>query len=256
MSMKRLQPFRLSVLGLFAVLAAPSLHGAAVVLPNAADGTEGGSGLNTVLQNGPRTVQLQFAASLLAGVPVGSQFEGISFRLDGSQSTAQPSATYSYEEYKIVLAQAANSIADMSATFADNMVSPVAVFDGPLTITAASYPGGSTPNDWGATIAFDVPYAYQGGDLVVWITHPAASGGSGMFLDAMVGTADYRGLRNASTFNATTANIVSDGVTVMRLEFTPIPEPTTVATLAGLGLLGLTGWRRLRRAAATPIAGY
>lgn len=228
-------------------MAAPALHGAAVVLPNSASSSEGASGLNTALQNGARTMQFQVAASQLSGVAVGSVFNGISFRLDSSAATS-PSSSYSYTQYKITLAEAANTIASMSTTFANNMVSPVSVYNAPLTISASSYPGGSSPNGWGTTITFGTPYEYQGGDLVVLLSHPAASGGGGMDLDAAVATSEFKSMRS-STFDAATATTTDAVFTVFRLEYSAaaVPEPTEIALVAGTALLALAGWRSARR---------
>lgn len=243
---KRLSP---KLLTLVTAIAAPSLHAALVTLPNSAATTEGSSVLATAVQTTPRTLQLQVAASQLGGIPVGSVLESISFRQDGGGSAA-PAGSYSYSQYKITLAEAANSIASMSMTFADNMVDPVSVFDGPLTIAASSYPGGTTPNPWGASITFETPYTYQGGDLVVLISHPASSAGTAVDLDA-VGEAstEYRSIRNQTTFDAATAGITDNVFTVFRVGFTAaaVPEPMETALLTGVGLLGFLGWRRARR---------
>jgi hypothetical protein len=189
------------------------------------------------------------AASQLGDIPVGSVLDSISFRQNGGGSSA-PAASYSYNQYKITLAEAANSIATMSMTFANNMVDPVTVFDGPLTIAANSYPGGSTPNPWGAAITFEIPYTYQGGDLVVLISHPASSAGTAVDLDA-VGEAstEYRSIRNQTTFDAATAGISDNVFTVFRVGFTAaaVPEPMETALVTGVGLLGFLGWRRARR---------
>ncbi len=239
---------QLALVTLLAGMAAPALQGAAVVLPNSAASSEGSSSLVTALQTGPRTLQLQVAASQLTDIAVGNYLTSLSFRQNGGGSDA-PSSSYAYSQYKITLGAAANTIEGMSMTFADNMLSPVTVYDAALTATASSYPGGSTPNPWGPEISFQVPFVYQGGDLVVLLSHPASSSGTGVLLDA-VGDAstEFRSIRNGTTFDATTATISDNVFTVVRMGFSAaIPEPGEVAALTGLGLLGLAGWRRFRR---------
>lgn len=241
---KRLSP---TLLTLVSALAAPVLHGAVVVLPNSAASTEGNSVLSAAVGINARTLQLQVAASQLGDVPVGSVINNIVFRQDAVGTGAAPAASYSYSQYKIALAQAANSIGSMSLTFADNMQSPVTVFDGPLTIAALSFPGGSSPNPWGASITFDTPYTYQGGDLVVLISHPDSTAGTAVFLDAVgVASSDFRSIR-ANTFNAPVADISDNVFTVFQLGYTPVPEPMETALLTGVGLIGFLGWRRARR---------
>jgi len=243
----RLHP---TLLTLVAVLSAPGLQGAVVVLPNSAANAEGSSVLASALQTTARTLQLQVAASQMGDIPVGSILDSISFRQNGGGSEA-PAASYSYNQYKIILAEAANSIASMSLTFADNMLSPVTVFDGPLTIAASTYPGGASPNPWGASIAFDVPYTYRGGDLVLMIRHPDSSAGNSVVLDA-VGEASpfYRSIRSQSdnAFVDPTAGISDNVFTVVRVGFSAaVPEPTDTALLTGVGLIGFLAWRRFRR---------
>ncbi|MGE3310500.1 MAG: hypothetical protein AB7O66_11055 [Limisphaerales bacterium] len=238
-----------TLLTLVAAATAPALHGAAVVLPNSAASAEGNSGLNTALQTGPRTLQLQVAASQLTDIPVGNYLNSLTFRQNGGGSAA-PSSSYSYTQYKITLGAAANSIDEMSLTFADNMLSPVTVYDGPLTAVESSYPGGATPNAWGPAIIFEVPYQYQGGDLVLLLSHPASSSGTGVLLDA-VGEAstEFRSIRNSTTFDAETANISDNVFTIVRLTHSAaVPEPEEMVIVAGAGLLAMAGWRRFRRA--------
>lgn len=241
---------RSTLFTLAAALSAPALHGAAVVLPNSAALAEGSSSLNSAVQVVARTVQLQVAASQLADMPVGSVITSLSFRQEGGLSAA-PASSYSYAQYTISLGQAANAIGSMSTTFSANMLSPVTVYDAPLTISASSYPGGSTPNPWGPSITFEDPYTYQGGDLVLLISHPASSSGSPVLLDA-VGTAssEFRSIRTfVNDYDGGVADVTDNVFTVVNLGFTAaaVPEPSEVALVAGTGLLAWVGWRRLRR---------
>ena len=119
---------------------------AAVVAPGTYTATYGTGGLNTLLRNSgaPRTYQMQFSSAALAGLPVGAKITGLQFRLM-TNSAAFPTNTVTWSDYEVTLAQAANSISGMSANFAANMLSPVLVKNGALSISAYSFTTGTSP---------------------------------------------------------------------------------------------------------------
>ena len=115
----------------------------AVVAPGSYTATYGTGGLNTLLRNSgsPRTYQMQFSAAALGGLPVGAKITELRFRLM-TNSVAFPTNTVTWSDYQVTLAKAANSISTMSATFAANMLAPVLVKDGSLSLNLNSFATG------------------------------------------------------------------------------------------------------------------
>jgi len=227
------------------VLAGPPI----VVAPSAYTTVSGDSGVNTLLRNtnAPRTYQMQFTSNALGGLPVGARITGLAFRLL-TNTAAFPPTTTSWSDYEVTLAQAANPIGAMSTTFAANLLNPVLVKHGVLSIGANTFSAGSNPNLFATLIVLDTPYVYQGGDLMMQFTHTGSDSLNTTFLDAAstvspgYGTS-YRAL-SASTFAATTGTAAS--VTIVEIVFTPtITQAIGLATnqiiiSGGGGLVGET----------------
>lgn len=230
-------------------LAANTAHASTIVAPNAYDAAAGNQVLNTLINTSTRTYEMQIAASQLAGMAVGSSINGLAWR----QGIGQPAASgvRNWSDYEITLGQAANTIAGMNTTFAANLLNPVLVRDGALSYDFSGFSNAGTPTPFAPSISFSTPYTYLGGDLVVLISHTAASGGTDSFLDALhPGTAgygsDYRALSNTS-FHAATATTTNQIFTITQFDFTTastaVPEPEFMA-LVGIGMLGLMARRR------------
>lgn len=221
------------------------------------------SGLNAETQVGPqgftapvnvsaRTYQIQYGASRLGDLSPGEQITGLQWRLQTTQgSQTNWDGELNWSDFRVTLAQAANAVTAMSTTFADNMVNPTLVRSGPLVWHTSDFPFGSTaptPNAWGPLLTFDVPYTYQGGDLILFLQHSGNGHGERHLDGAHAGsdgwTTDYRGF-TANSADATTALAVSgdnyDRV-VVYTQFTVIPEPASVALLGLGGVMML--WRR------------
>src|SRR6185369_9576629 len=104
---------------------------------------------------------------------------------------------------------AANAVSNMSTTFSANMISPVLVRNGPLTLASNSFTSGATPNAFGSLLVFDTPYVYQGGDLVMLFRHHGRADESpAPFLDAADESTpgyrtNFRAFFSGSGFNAT-----------------------------------------------------
>jgi hypothetical protein len=128
-----------------------------------------------------------------------------------------------WSDYEVTLAQAANSISSMSATFQANSLNPVLVKDGALSIGADQFSAGGNPNSFSALIALDVAYVYQGGDLVMQFTHTGSDSSSSAFLDAVNLTSggyggSFRAI-SANSFRASSGTTAS--ATIVEIAFTP-----------------------------------
>lgn len=226
----------------FAAFSLCSLDATAVVVvtPSASTSTEGNSNSVVPFNTGARTNQYQMTNAALGSLPVGAIITAVQFRLEGGQSGG-PSAAITWSDYEITFAKAANSIGSMSASLASNMVNPVLVKDGSFTLAANSLPGSGSPRNFGGTIVFDTPYTYQGGDLVMLLTHNNAASGTTPTLDAVQtdasGTGGIRALATPVGFQQPTADNTAFRFPVMEFTYT-IPEPSAFAMLgASLGMM-------------------
>ncbi|MCA9279870.1 MAG: hypothetical protein H6815_05420 [Phycisphaeraceae bacterium] len=166
-----------------------------VVVPNAAANAAGTGGYTTIFNNQPRGYQLIIGQAELGGMPVGSVVTGLEWRQTSWQVyPSWPSVTLLYSQFDVSLATAANTPANMSTTYTENIGPDVVqVHSGAWQVDANSYAGGSlspTPNAWGTTIQFASPFTYQGGDLCLTILH-TGHGFSNCALDT-VGSADMK----------------------------------------------------------------
>lgn len=227
--------------------------GAVVTVP---DGITSTSGTNTALSASDRTYQMQFGASYLGGISVGDKITGISFRIS-SDDVYSDSPASSFTNWDLTLAQAANSVSTMSTTFANNMSDPTLVRSGALSFTAGEFQGGAVnpnTNPFGPVIAFSTPYTYQGGDLVVLISHTAGTSTVG-FLDSLnssspVYGSGYRAL-SANDYGATTATNSTPSLTITQFTIESgspvVPEPSMMVIASVLGIGGYVGKRRMKK---------
>lgn len=159
-------------------LRAADLSPAPVVTPPGNASTPGTGNLNTPVRNEPRTYQWRIPAAEV-GVPVGSPIDGLAFRM--GQTATNPPVWPEFESaawgnYEIRLARDANpGGANLSTTFASNELAPTPVRRGPLAIPPGTFTGGRSPNPWGFEIRFQRRYTYEGGNLIVTITHDGGS---------------------------------------------------------------------------------
>jgi len=122
----------------------------------------------------------------------------------------------------------------------------VLVKHGPLSIGPNTFGTSPLPNPFGSFVVFDMPYVYQGGDLVMLFTHPGSDSLNSAFLDAVPTTSiDYgttcRAI-SATTFSAASGAAAS--ATIVQIVFTPSIRATisrvgTNVIISGTG--GLSG---------------
>jgi hypothetical protein len=201
-----------------------------VVVPAGSGATEGASAEGTSLGDFSNRVQSIYGTSLLAGLNVGDVITGLSFRVDGIGPVPAPQTIANYE---IRLSKSPKTPGTLSNTLADNRgADEVIVHTGPLTINAGDYPTGSSPNAFGATIAFTTPYTYTGGPLLLEYSHaPFPAGVS--FADAATESAADGQSAFGTGFGATTADLgMTTDVVVVR--FQTVPEPATSLALGAI----------------------
>lgn len=190
---------------------------------------------------GGRTYQLVLDESQLTSF-VGSNLNGLAFRLNGSASTNFVGTTFT--QFDIYLGAGVDPTI-RSTTFADNFtVAPTLVRSGALNFPSLT--SGGSPNAFGPTIGFS-DYLYTGGDLTVELRYSPSSS-SGPSLDAVGNTQPgYNTLFGAGWSSSSTATTVTGSANanffVMELSADPVPEPATMAIL-GLGAAALIRKRK------------
>ncbi len=224
----------------------PLAPSGAVVAPGSYTTTHGTTGVNTLLRNAgaPRTYQMQFSPAALGGLPVGASITELRFRLDTNATiTVFPTNTVTWSDYEVTLAQAANPISGMSTNFASNLLSPVLVKSGALSLSPNSFTTSASPNPFGSLVVSDTPYVYQGGDLVMLFRHPGSDSASTAFLDALnsstpgYGT-DFRAF-SATSFSATFG--IQASVTIAQIVFTYAPRETISRDGTNVVIVGTDG---------------
>lgn len=147
------------------------------VVPNTYAGVTGNGTFLGPLANAPRTYQFLIQASQLTNV-AGKVLTGLSMRIPASATANWPLADVLYTNYDIYLSGSVEPAA-RSLTFANNIVGVrTQVRSGPLTILANSYTFGGSPNAFGTEIAFNTPWYYAGGNLLIEIRHAGFTGTS------------------------------------------------------------------------------
>ena len=234
----------------FTFLPGPYAAPVTVVAPSNYLSVAGNGGLNTLVRSisAPRTSQMQFTPAVLGGLPVGARITELRFRLSTNNLANFPTVNITWPTYEVIMAQAANSVAGMSTNFSANMVSPTIVKSGSLSISADNFTFGNNPNLFGPAIIFDTPYVYQGGDLVIHVTHNGSDSSATAFLDAASSAAPGYGTTfraiSANSFGAASGTTAS--LTIAQIVFTPTIKQaislagTNVIINGSGGLSGLT----------------
>jgi hypothetical protein len=246
---------RLGATCALAMLASP-LHAATTVITGAGLPSDGL--FSSLSREAPRVVQQYYDASFFAAVTTPLQITAMSFRLPAVAGVDYPSlGDLLFARYEITLAMpsaaAAASQGLTSATFADNMLDPVLVRSGALTIPLGSFisNGAGEDAEFSFAIGFDTPYVFTPGQALVMLVRHSGHGdvngvetrwnfdGHAWANGTIISTADTDAL--VANFGPGNFNLAS------RIEFTLVPVPGAVwlfaSSLAGLVLLR----RRLRQ---------
>jgi hypothetical protein len=207
---------------------------ASFVVPRSLENVSGGTtGFYGIYPGETRLYQ--FAASELTaqGLAIGDSIVGVRARSSsfaGFGPAALPASNMTWSNFTIKLAQATNTIANMSTTPDADMTNPVTVLTGPFTLPANSMPGGSGLHDFGYLMSFTTPYVYQGGDLAFYFTHSGATGGT-TTQDAPNSFAGVGTLYRSVFSGQSGSGIFNNVMTVLKFETVAIPEPATTVLL-------------------------
>ncbi len=236
---------RTVVLALSAVILAGTANAALTVVPNQFTGVEGNSSSSSLFQAGAASVQVYYSEAFItaAGIVSGDVITGVAYRRNGGGSPG-PAGDTTMLNYNIFMSQSFATPAEMTTTFANNVVGvQTQVRSGSQTFAANSMPGGSTPNAFGPVVDFDMGYTYLGGSMLIEIRRSARTGDTTGFNTDVDNTAasqvGARWLFNTGSDSATTGTL-SSSAQIFQLQYTPVPEPATITAfvLGGLALLG------------------
>ncbi len=215
-----------------------------VVAPDDYTTVPGNGGLNTLIRGLglPRTYQMQFTPDALGDLPAGARIAGLRFRLSTNSIVSFPVTNLTWADYEVTLAQAANPITSMSTNFSANLLYPVLVKDGPLSVATNNFSIGGYPNAFGGFMVLDSQYVYQGGDLVMQFTHTGSNSTNTTFLDAATAAAPGYGTSfraiSASAFAAASGTAAS--VTIVEI-LTASPSTQTITHIGNQIIINGTG---------------
>lgn len=214
------------------------------------------SGFSSLSRESSRVLQQFYDDVFFASITQPTPLLAMSFRLPAIAGTDYPAlGEMNFGRYDITLAKASAASAAAngltSATFADNMVDPVLVRSGPLSIPQGSFvsnPAG-VDAEFSFHLIFDTPYLYTpGDDLVMLVRHDGHGDVNGQETrwnfdgyawanGTIVSTVDVNAL--VANFGPGDFNVAN------RVEFVPTPEPTG-GLLTTLGVVAIGAIRRRR----------
>lgn len=237
------------------LLSAPATQAATIVtgesLPS--DGL-----FSSLSREADRVLQQFYDASFFSSITSPTEITTMSFRLPPIAGTDYPAlGDLNFGRYEITLAKpsAASAAANglTSATFADNMMDPVLVRSGPLTIPLGAFESNAMnePAAFSFEIAFDTPYLYTpGDDLVMLVRHDGHGDVNGQETRWNFDGYAWANGSVVSTQNvdATVGNFGPGSFNLAnKIQFRFVPEPSTaVLGLFAAALLGQFARRRVR----------
>lgn len=197
-----------------------------VVAPSALNGVEGNN-FYSFGNGGGILFQEIYGTSQLNGLNAGSTITGMRFRLNGGQPANPVSSATNFDIYLGPSNFPVGSLSD--SVLANQGTGTIAVRTGPITFAAGSFPGGSTPNNFGPEISFSTSYVYTGGPLLMTVTTTAAS--QSLQFDLGTGISDTQ-YRQVLAYNGTTHTTDVPGAAIV-VQFTiAVPEPESIVLLS------------------------
>ena len=218
-----------------------------IVIPAAYAAAEGPGGDDTTPLgvDGQVRAQVVYGSALLGALGIGDQITGLTFRVGGGSAGL---AAQTVTTYEIRLSQSQNAPGSLSTTFASNRgADEVIVRSGQLTINAGDFPGGATPNAFGAIIPFSTPYTFAGGPLLLEIAY------TGFLRGTLADDPNVSGLQSlfGSTFGSTTGSLENNDGFLVQLQVQRVPEPASLPCFAAAAV----AWDERRRTASS-VSGY
>lgn len=213
------------------------------VVPNANATVSGGNPFLGPYLNSQITYQLLIAASQLTNL-VGKNIISISFRNTFNSPFAWPSSEAIFSNYDVYIGQSV-SPSNRTPVFALNAIGlATQVRSGNLVIPQNALSSGSNPNSFSFDIPFQIPYFYNGGNLLVEIRHFGSVSPSNRVDSIPITDVNYGILYSASWYPSNTTSInnsIEDNFSVINFkaedvlsttsfsanEITIFPNPTT-----------------------------
>jgi hypothetical protein len=210
-----------------------------IVVPSRA-ASIGGSGSFTVLLDAmPHSYMCAIGVAELNGrIPPGAHITALAWRRPSWQPHAPwPAVAASFEDFDIYLAQAARPAGMLSlAEPLKNIGSDLTlVRSGPINFKSGSFPGGAlspAANPFSAPIAFDTPYVYRGGELLLMVRHTGNSAPSGSldWVSSFYAGSGAQAISIDSYIQNANWNLLATaGCIAVEFTFSSPPEPTCYA---------------------------
>ncbi len=238
-------PVRALALGLFL---SRSALAAVVMVPARFAGTEGDVSEVSLLGQENNRVQIAFSAALLglSGLKSGDHIVGLTFRLDADEPVDLAEQTV--EQYTITLGTPTHLPGSMDLTFANNLdASAVVVRSGPLVVRSGDFEATDSPRRLGVPIVFQQEYVYQGGALLLDISHALfPQGGRSVDAVSTLSATDAQILFGTPGSSTADLGSVLGASPVLGLAVIAVPEPQFLPIALGLGCAGWALARRLR----------
>lgn len=181
----------------------------------------------------------------LGAIPVGATINSVTLVLyaNGQDPTANDSAPVTLQVYQLNSSFNEASVTWNASSTGNNWATAGGDYSGPLLASLSASSTGITANQ---VFSFTSENAFA-------TSVSATLGGEDKTLNLLVKLSAADGLRNVFRFNAGTKsgaqNTLADAQYRPQLviDFTPIPEPSAFAAVAGLGAVGLVASRRRSR---------
>lgn len=219
-----------------------------VIVPPQFAGTEGDVSEVSLLGRQDNRVQIVYSASLLglSGLQAGDSIFGLTFRLDGDEPLELPAQTVS--SYSITLGTPTHPPGSLELTFANNL-GPDAqtVRSGPLVVSAGDFEAVGSPRSFGVSIIFQNAYVYQGGALLLDLSHSLfPQGGRSVDAVSTLSGADMQSLFGTPGSSLADLGSALGAGPVLGLTLSQVPETRHLPTVCGLGCAGWLVARRIR----------
>jgi hypothetical protein len=232
-----------------------------IVVPASAT-TQEGTDFGRFTANTALTGQQLLLPADMPGLSVGDKITGIHLRLQGGE-TGPSSLNWSSFAISMGIGVAKSSFGLLptpaAPTLAANFVGSPTVVRAVNQQTTVTFPTTGAPRDWSSSIAFNTPYTYTGGNLLMETRTSATPNATDVLIDTMDGSGGASPANNqttgVSTFNggSATATTANSGILTrnwaIEFDIIPVPEPATwiLTVLSSTVLSVVTARKRPRQ---------